>query len=170
MTPEQTAIWRRMPEDARQRVMAAPLEYRAPLVELWESVRQNGDGGAAQAQRDQADQDAAILGLIARAAEDAWPDGRKRTQLQRVMQARLRRLEQAGFANPDDASQRDPALARRFLDGCVRALRRDGAIASGALSRGELAALKEREVSRAHAAQWADAADDWEQQEARYGS
>lgn len=112
--------------------------------------------------RDQSEQESITLNCIQRALEDNWQDGKRRSQLKRVMEGRMRRLQERGFGSLDDMRRRDRAMYDRFLDGCVRAMRRDGLIASGQLSQDELRRMKERALVREHDAQFADVAEDFE--------
>lgn len=111
--------------------------------------------------RDQAEDESVALLTIQRGLDDNWPDGKRRSQLQRVMQARMSRLQAAGFGSLDALRRSDVARYDRFLDGCVRALRRDGLIASGQLGQSELRDMKAKALGREHDAQFADCATDW---------
>lgn len=97
-----------------------------------------------QDHRDQADEEAQTLRSMQRATEDAWPDGKRRAQLKRVMEGRLSRMRRlTGFQTLDGLRVGDRPLYDRFLAGCVRAMRRDALIASGQLGQAELQRLKE---------------------------
>lgn len=98
---------------------------------------------------------------IQRALDDSWQDGKRRIRLKQVMEGRMRRLRERGFMDLVDARRRDRELYDRFLDGCIRALRRDGLIEAGLLSQDELRRLKERALVREHDAAFDDVATDW---------
>lgn len=117
--------------------------------------------------REQTEAEGMTVLCIQRALDDAWPDGKRRQQLQRVMQDRMRRLQERGFNGLEDCRRRDRETYDRFLAGCERAMRRDGLIAAGVLSQYELREMKERALVREHDAQFADVAEDFER---RYGS
>lgn len=159
-------MWATMPSAARARVDAAPERYRTQLVELWGLATRN-EARDPSAARDAAETEGATVQAITRAIDDAWPDGRRRSQLQRVMQARLGNLQRSGFTGLDDCRRRDRAAYDRFLAGCVRAMNRDGLIAAGLLGQGELSRMKYDALGRIHEAQFAGVAQDFDE---RYGT
>lgn len=115
--------------------------------------------------REQADSESAALLCFQRAIDDNWQDGKRRAQLQRVMQARLSRLQHRGFSGLEDCRRRDRKTYDAFLAGCMRAMNRDGLIAAGLLGQGELRSMKERALAREHEAQFDAVAEDF-----RYGT
>lgn len=111
--------------------------------------------------RDHAESESIALLTVQRALDDNWPDGKRRAQLQRVMQGRISRLQASGFGSLDALRRSDHGRYERFLDGCVKAQRRDGMIASGQLGQSELREMKGRALGREHDATFADVATDW---------
>jgi hypothetical protein len=148
-----------MPEASRRRVIAAHSDLRGLLVELWAAV-ENASSEPPDA-RERAEQEGAVLAMIQRALGDEWPDGKSRRQLQTVMRGRLHKLAQLGHGSPDAVRKSDPATYQRFLDGCVRAVRRDGLMAAGMLSQAELQVMKSRQLAAERDAQFDDVAEDY---------
>ena len=103
------------------------------------------------------DEETAIRQLIKRALENGWEDGKKRDRLQRVMSDRMSALGRVtGFVTIDALREGDRIQYDRFLDGCVRAFRRDGLIAAGILDQAALRKLKDAELARRHHAETSD--------------
>jgi hypothetical protein len=103
------------------------------------------------------DTDATIRALIRRAMENKWDDSKNRDRLRSVMEDRMAALGRiTGFYTIDSLKEGDRAQYNRFLDGCLRAFRRDGLISAGLLDKGQLLKLKDAELARRHHAETSD--------------
>ena len=98
-----------------------------------------------------------IRQLIKRALENSWEDGKRRDRLRQVMEDRIQALGRVtGYVTVDALREGDRVQYYKFLEGCVRAFRRDGLIAAGHLSPGDIRKLKDAELARRHHAATSD--------------
>ena len=124
------------------------------VEELKANARQLDD---AAEKRDREQRDAHVVQVIARAVEDSWPDGKHRAQLKTIMEERMSNMRRmTGFQTLDALKAGDRKLFDRFVDGCIKAVRRDGLIAAGIIGKAELLKLKDAELARRHHAETSD--------------
>ena len=150
MTPEAQAIWTRMPETDRARVLAVPPgEYHEQLVWLWDAAQANKWPDSGTAELDEANR-ICTLAL----------EGKLGHPCQRAVEARWGACVRVTGSAPSGLAESDPGAYQAFLRGCVKAVRRVRLLECGDLSQREHHAMWAEHTQRQAARQFDDALDE----------
>ena len=136
MKPETKRIYDRMPREDQARVDRVAEPTKTKLVELWATIRHDGETGEELASVARERDNERILA--------ASLSGKNGDRARAVIQKRVAACPRVTGKTMEALKAHDREHYRRFLEGSTRAIRREAALADGTLSLGDLAELRRR--------------------------